>query len=65
MDWFLYDRVKERVKVRLPPSKKIVLFFFNESPLIMMKTAFYFMLKVLFVLKIFKYLNFLVMQKTA
>ena len=39
-----------------PPLKK--LFYFNESPLKMMKNAFYFTAKALFVLKIFKFLSF-------
>ena len=34
--------------------KKIFFIYFNERPLKMMKNAFYFMLKALFVLKIFK-----------
>ena len=33
--------------------KKIIFIYFNESPLKMMKNAFYFMIKVLFVLDIF------------
>ena len=39
-------------------------FLATESPLIMMKNAFYFTLKILFVLKIFKFLSdFLIMHK--
>ena len=36
---------------------KIFLIYFNEIPLKMMKNAFYFILKALFVLKIFKFLS--------
>ena len=46
------------VKVRLPPSKKKFCFInVTESPLNMMKNAFYFILKALFVLKKFKFLS--------
>ena len=42
--------------------KRFVLFALNESPLRMMKNAFYFILKALFVLKLFKFCHdFLVM----
>ena len=41
-------------KVRLSPSKKNCFISFNESPLKMMKNAFYFILKALLVLKVFK-----------
>ena len=47
-------------KVGLSPSKKK--FFFicvTESPLKMMKNAFYFILKALFILKIFQFLSWL------
>ena len=44
------------------PKKKCVIFFI-ESPLKMMKNAFYSILKALFVLKISFYHDFLVMQK--
>ena len=37
-------------KVGLSPSKKVVIVCFSESPLKMMKNAFYFMLKAIFVL---------------
>ena len=37
--------------------KKICFICLNESPLKMMKNAFYFILKALFVLKIFKFLS--------
>ena len=36
---------------------KIIIIYFNESPLKMMKNAFYFILKALFVHKIFKFLS--------
>ena len=42
------------LKVGLLPSKKICVICFIESPLKMMKNAFYVILKALFVLKIFK-----------
>ena len=41
------------VKDELSPSKEISFICFNERPLEMMKNAFYFLLKSLFVLKIF------------
>ena len=43
-------------KVGLSPSKKIVFIYFNESPLKMMKNVFYFVLKALFIPKMFKFL---------
>ena len=46
-----------RLKVGLSASKKSCVIFFIESPLKMMKNAFYFILKALFVLKIFKFLS--------
>ena len=47
----------DHVKVRLSPLKKKISFIcFNESPLKMVKNAFYFILKGIFVLKIFKFL---------
>ena len=45
-------------KVGLSPSKKICVICFIESPLKMIKNAFYFILKVLFVLKMFKFLSY-------
>ena len=45
------------VKVGLSPSKKIFFICFNGSPSKMMKNAFYFILKALFVLKMFKFLS--------
>ena len=46
-----------KLKVGLSPSKKMCVICLIESPLKMMKNAFYFILKVLFVLKIFKFLS--------
>ena len=45
------------IKVRPSPSKKISVICLVESPLKMMKNVFYFILKGLFVLKIFKFLS--------
>ena len=44
-------------KVALSPSKKNFVISFNDSPSKMMKNVFYFILKALFVLKIFKFLS--------
>ena len=46
----------QSLKVGLSLSKKVVFIYFNESPLKMMKNAFYLMLKAIFVLDIFKFL---------
>ena len=46
-----------KLKVRLLSSKKKYVIFLIESPLKMMKNAFYFILKALFVLTIFKFLS--------
>ena len=45
------------IKVRLSPFKKICVICLIESPLKMMKNAFYFILKAIFILKIFKFLS--------
>ena len=45
------------IKVGLSPSKKVFFICFNDSPSKMMKNAFYFILKALFLLKIFKFLS--------
>ena len=45
------------LKVGLSPSKKTCVTCFIESPLKMMKNAFYFIVKALFVPKIFKFLS--------
>ena len=44
-------------KVELSRSKKFVLIYFNKSPLKMMRNGFYFILKALFVLKIFTFFS--------
>ena len=44
-------------KVGLSPSEKICVVCFIESPLKMMKNAFYLILKAVLVLKIFKFLS--------
>ena len=46
-----------QLKVVLSRSKKICIICLIESPLKMMKNAFYSILKALFVLKIFKFLS--------
>ena len=43
------------IKVGLSPSKKTCAICLIESPLKMMKNTFYFILKALFILKIFKF----------
>ena len=55
------------LKVGLSPSKKTFLFASIDSPSKMMKNAFYFILKALFVLIIFKFLSWLfgLEEKTA
>ena len=45
------------LKVGLSPSKNFFVICLTESPLKMMKNAFYFILKALFVLKIFKFFS--------
>ena len=47
------------VKVELSPSKKIRVICLIESPLEVMKKALYFILKALFVLKIFTFLSWI------
>ena len=44
------------IKVGLSPSEKKLYYLIIESPLKVMKNVFYFILKALFVLKIFKFL---------
>ena len=55
------------IKVGLSPSKKNLFICFNDNPSKMMKNAFYFILKALCVLKIFKFLPWLFghVEKTA
>ena len=50
-----YDKMILKSDSHLP--KKIFFICFNESPFKMMKSAFYFILKAPFVLKIFKFLS--------
>ena len=64
--WVLSDRPLLRVlsdrvllRVGLSPSKKVVFIWFNESSIKTLKNAFYFMLKALFILEIFKFLSWL------
>ena len=45
------------IKDELSPSKEILLICFNESHLRMIKNPFYFVLKVIFILKLFKFLS--------
>ena len=51
--------LKLNVNVRLSTFKKEILIYFNDSLSKIMKNAFYFILKALFVLKIFKFLSLL------
>ena len=53
----LFDILNFHVKVGLSPSKKICLICLIENSLKMMKNAFYFILKALFIRKIFKCLS--------
>ena len=52
-----YMHAKRVFKVGLSPSKKLCIICLIESPLKMMKNAFYFILKALFVLKLFTFLS--------
>ena len=63
----LHEMVKNTFKVRPSPFKKSCFICFNESPLKVMKNAFHFILKTLFVLKILKFLSWLFgyAEKTA
>ena len=45
------------LKVGLSPSKKACVIYLTESFLKMMKNAFYFILKALFILKLFTFLS--------
>ena len=57
-----FSRQARTLTVGLSPSKKICFICFNENLLKLMKNVFYFILKALFVLKIFKFKHdFLVM----
>ena len=53
----LYFKFRNLIEVRVLPSKIICVICLIESPLKMMKKAFYLNLKALFVLKIFKFLS--------
>ena len=55
------------IKFGLSPSKKNCFICFNESPLKLMKNIFYLILKVIFVLKIYKFLSLLLghVEETA
>ena len=55
--WCFEKLIYLTIKVGLSPSKKICVIFLIESPLKMMKNAFYFILKALFVFKLFKFLS--------
>ena len=55
LGWFVISYEINRFQVALSPSKTIFFISFNDSPLKMMKNGFYFILKALFVLKIFKF----------
>ena len=54
---FLDSEVMIYFKVGLSPTKNICVICLIESPLILMKNAFYFILKALFVLNLFKFLS--------
>ena len=57
---FLQEKLefdRERLKLDSLLPKKILFICFNESPLKIVKNAFYFILKTLFILKIFKVLS--------
>ena len=54
--------MSDTFKVGLSPSKKNCVICFFESPLKMMKNAFYFILKILLVLKIFQVLVWISIQ---
>ena len=55
------------IKVELSPSKKNCFICLNENPLKMVKNDFYFVLKAPSVLKIFRFLSWLLghLEKTA
>ena len=57
--FYIRKRENYKVKVGLSPSKKVCVICLIESSLTIMKNAFYFILKALFVLKIFKFLSWL------
>ena len=55
----LNKSIQWTLKVGLSPSKKVSVICFIENPLKMMKDAFYFIVKALFILKIFKFSSWL------
>ena len=64
--WVLSDRLLLRVlsyrgllKVELSPFTVVVFIYFKESSIKILKNAFYFMLKALFLLEIFNFLSLL------
>ena len=59
----LSDRNPDSHLEKKKEKKRRSIICFNESPLKMMKNVFYFILKALFVLKIFTFIYFLVMLK--
>ena len=63
----LWQTPPSEIKVGLSPSKKSFFICFNDRPSKMIKNAFYFILKALFVLKIFKLLSLVFgqVEKTA
>ena len=54
---YITRNMLELLKVGLSPSKNICIVCLIESPLQVMKNAFYFILKAFFVLKIFTFLS--------
>ena len=54
---YCIDSVTSVTFYGLSPSKKYCVIFFIESPLKLMGNAFYFILKALFILKIFQFLS--------
>ena len=57
VDRMFYVSLPLKIKVGVSPFKKDCSICFNESHLQMIKNGFYFILKVLFILKIFKFLS--------
>ena len=57
MSQYMYLRYTCMIKVGRSPPKFCFFICFNDSPSKMMKNALYFILKALFVLKIFKFLS--------
>ena len=54
-----HSKTRKELKVRLSPSTKNLFIYFNDSPSVMMKNFFHFMLKAPSVLKIFNFLSLL------